>query len=206
MGTSQQEGMVHRPFPTTLSQFQVLRTIYQFRNVSDTVDLFAYEKSIPTITHDEYVQQALMDILAVLQKKSKMNVPSLQYGERINDAVIAVSTLLGKAIPKPILQSHIKPTTSVNPPEERVSTTSKLYQLSKSENTSQVPRVQHFAHSTLSIVKPQTDSSVLVQQIFQLKINHIYNENGKKETLDTLLLKNSEIWNKALSNEWGRLA
>ena len=38
-------------------------------------------------------------------------------------------------------------------------------------------------------------------------INHIYDENGKKETIDSLLTgKNSVIWARSLSNEWGRLA
>ena len=72
--------------------------------VSDTVDLFAHVKTIPTISNDEYVQQALMDILAVIQSEPKNNVPSLQYGERINDAIITISTLLNKTIPKPTLK------------------------------------------------------------------------------------------------------
>ena len=38
-------------------------------------------------------------------------------------------------------------------------------------------------------------------------INHIYNEEGKKETIDSLLSgHHKDIWNKSLSNEWGRLA
>ena len=37
--------------------------------------------------------------------------------------------------------------------------------------------------------------------------NHIYNDNGKKETIDSLrLLPQKEVWEKALSNEWGRLS
>lgn len=37
-------------------------------------------------------------------------------------------------------------------------------------------------------------------------VNHIYNEQGKRETLDTLRASFQKgIWDKALSNEWGRL-
>jgi hypothetical protein len=37
--------------------------------------------------------------------------------------------------------------------------------------------------------------------------NHIYNNNGKKETIDSLLKSTKrDVWLKALSNEWGRLA
>ena len=45
------------------------------------------------------------------------------------------------------------------------------------------------------------------QHLFQLCVNHIYRPNGKKETIDTLLKgSDREIWNRSLSNEWGRLA
>ena len=174
--------------------------------VSDTVDLFAYNMPVPDISNDEYIQQALMDILAVLQNKSKINVPSLQYGQRINDAVIAISTLLGKASPKPILQAPHKPA-SVDPPEERVSNVSKIPTVQHLPNhNAQVPRVPIFNSTKLSSFKHLAVHHLQAQQFFQFKINHIYNKDGKKETLDSLILKNPAIWGKALSNEWGRLA
>ena len=38
-------------------------------------------------------------------------------------------------------------------------------------------------------------------------VNHIYNDEGKKQTLDSLRsFPQGEIWGKALSNKWGRLA
>ena len=38
-------------------------------------------------------------------------------------------------------------------------------------------------------------------------INHIYNANGKRETIDSLITgSNKDIWTKSLSNDWGRLA
>ena len=86
--------------------------------VSDTVDLFAYKMPIPSISHDEYIQQALSDILAVIQTKSKNNVPSLQYGARINDAIITISSLLGKALPKPTLKKSTK-VASIDPPRRK---------------------------------------------------------------------------------------
>jgi hypothetical protein len=45
------------------------------------------------------------------------------------------------------------------------------------------------------------------QHVFQPTVNHIYNKNGKKETIDSLLRgPNKEVWKKAVSNEFGRLA
>ena len=37
-------------------------------------------------------------------------------------------------------------------------------------------------------------------------VNHIYNAHGKRETIDSLRASNAVVWDKALSNEWGRLA
>ena len=37
-------------------------------------------------------------------------------------------------------------------------------------------------------------------------MHHIYNEHGKRESIETLMKKNPEKWGKAWSNEWGRLA
>ena len=63
--------------------------------------------------------------------------------------------------------------------------------------------------------KPRTTSTnfkanaVLIlqaQHIFNHKLCHIFDENGKKESLDSLLKKDPTIWGCALSNEWGRLA
>jgi hypothetical protein len=51
-------------------------------------------------------------------------------------------------------------------------------------------------------------SRVLVaQHIFQYKAAHIFRPNGTKETIDSMLSGPSkDIWEKSLSNEWGRLA
>ena len=43
-------------------------------------------------------------------------------------------------------------------------------------------------------------------EIFCVAANHIYDENGKKETVDSLINgKDRKVWNQALSNEIGRL-
>jgi hypothetical protein len=80
------------------------------------------------------------------------------------------------------------------------------------------PRVQPFQPSlharlpqrrALNNPVPQQPSLQHIQavQIFTPHVNHIYDEHGKKETLDTLLSgKDSTIWMKSLANELGRLA
>ena len=65
--------------PHCIKGWYVGPAVYHYRNfrcympqtksevVSDTVDLFAHSELIPTISHEEYIQQSLTDILAVLQ-------------------------------------------------------------------------------------------------------------------------------------------
>ena len=188
--------------------------------VSDTVNLFADAEEIPTISHEEFIQQALMDILAVLQTKQKINVPSLHYGEKINDAIILVSELLGRKNTQPIIQSPSKPS-PIDPPEENLAHISKLHPFHVSKNTVQSPRVKNFSsklptlprvHTTKMSTPTQPSYKALAAQYinivetFKFKMHHIYNSHGKKETLNSLLQQNSEIWGMALSNEWGRLA
>ena len=165
--------------------------------VSDTVDLFADTKEIPTISNDEFIQQALMDILAVLQNKQKINVPSLHYREKINDAIILVSDLLGKANKKPILQPPSKPQ-PIDPPEETLAHLSKI----PTTNNTQSPRVQTVFTSVASLPRVITkDVSTHSQpsykalaaqylnitETFKFKMHHVYNSHEKKETLDSLL-------------------
>jgi hypothetical protein len=46
----------------------------------------------------------------------------------------------------------------------------------------------------------------LLAQNLTNKLLHVFDTTGRKQSLDTLLRQNPEIWNKALSNEIGRLA
>ena len=58
-------------------------------------------------------------------------------------------------------------------------------------------------------VHQNPSEDTIAQHVFdpQHHINHIYNESGKRETLDTLLKgSQQETWQRSLSNEWGRLA
>ena len=49
-----------------------------------------------------------MDVIAKLQSKQKSNLPPLHYGENLNDVVIFIPQLLGKALPKPTIQQPTK--------------------------------------------------------------------------------------------------
>ena len=59
--------------------------------------------------------------------------------------------------------------------------------------------------------KGNDNNTILSQHLFASyitpQLNHIYREDGKRETIDSLIKgANSKIWIRSLSNEWGRLA
>ena len=175
--------------------------------VTDTVDIIANDSPIPTVSNDEYLQQALMDILAVLQRKQPSNVPSLQYGEKINDAIITVASILGKTLPKPTILNQ-KIAIPIDPPEDhQVNIITKIARVPSDhpELIVQPPRVHHH-NIQCTKFKALSTSILTATEIFKLNAYHIYDNNGKRETLTSLLKKDPLIWDKALSNEWGRLA
>ena len=49
--------------------------------------------------------------------------------------------------------------------------------------------------------------TILAQHLFEPKLNHLFQPNGRKETLDSVLRgKDAATWQRSLSNEIGRLA
>ena len=60
-----------------------------------------------------------------------------------------------------------------------------------------------------STTKSTNQPHLIAQHLFNITsaVYHIFREDGKKETIDSLLKgKNSSVWERSLSNEWGRLA
>ena len=65
---------------------------------------------------------------------------------------------------------------------------------------------QHTSYSQFRAARPRLLPYLLAQHAQQHHLNHIFTE-GKKETLDTLLHgKDKDVWERALSNELGRLS
>ena len=46
----------------------------------------------------------------------------------------------------------------------------------------------------------------ILSQHLELKLNHIYNEDGDKMSVDSLMKQKPEVWKPSVSNEIGRLA
>ena len=69
---------------------------------ADTVDFFPQAVPFPRVTTEQYLHQAAIDLLAILQSKEK-SIPSLFYGSTITNAYIQVAQILKRATlqPKP---------------------------------------------------------------------------------------------------------
>ena len=73
-------------------------------------------------------------------------------------------------------------------------------------------RIAAAAHTTAPSLRPtptprRCTTHSIAEDLYYQSMNHIYDSNGNKETIDLLINgKDSEIWTQALSNKLGRLA
>jgi hypothetical protein len=190
----------------------------------DTLQFFPKKIPFPSISTEDYLKQAASNILAILPK-TPSSLPYLAYGDPTNNAIVQIATLLGRAVAAP--PSPQFPTQpprvpiEVHPPRVHIpllpppKVLSPTVQISKplpSKSQPALPRVQVPRQSRLqqrrglSYTGPQAPSLQHMHaiQTFHHHVNHIYNDQGKKETIDTLLAGNvGPTWTNALCNEYG---
>ena len=159
------------------------------------------------------------DILAILQKLLS-SLPYLAYGDTTNNAIVQIATLLGRAVatpPSPQFPIHPpRVPIKIHPPRVHIPllTPPPTVQISKPLKEPSLPRVQVPCQSRLQqrhglhYTAPQAPSLQHIQavQTFHHHVNNIYNDQGKKETIDTLLAgKDGLMWTNVLcKNEYGR--
>jgi hypothetical protein len=192
-----------------------------------TLQFFQKKIPFPSISIEDYLKQAASNILAILQKPPS-SLPYLAYGDPTKNAIVQIATLLGRAVAAPPLPQFPIQTPRVpievhhprvhNPSLPPLRVTLPTVQISKplpSKERPALPRVQVPHQSRLQQRRglrstgPQAPSLQHMHaiQTFQHNVNHIYNDQGKKETIDTLLAgNNGPTWTNALCNEYGRLA
>ena len=183
--------------------------------ITDTVEFFPYNVPMPATSDADYLKQAADDILSILAKPSP-TLPFLQHSPSLKSAIAQTAVVLHRAVSKPpSLQNTIdnihltsKPVTS-----PRVSKT--IDKTVVQRNTHLPPTIPKALHSTTSFAPPSGTNFKKFQlqylfatEFFTPKVNHIYNKiTGKRETADTLLKgPDKDIWDRAVSNEIGRLA
>ena len=69
--------------------------------ISDTVQLIEENIPLPVAKLDDYLRQAVDDILSILKQPQATTLPFLQYGNDTKNAIVKVAGLLKKAVQRP---------------------------------------------------------------------------------------------------------
>jgi hypothetical protein len=185
----------------------------------DTLEFFPKTIPFPKVTTDDYLRQAATDIISILTTKPAI-IPSLAYGDDTKNALFKIATLLGRSTlpPLPLPRVPILPLKLKSPSVVSAKATtnrSKVQQLFQPapNKTAPSPRVVPLSKplSTANLRRsPRQHPSLQHSQAiatFRHHVCHIYNKEGIKQTIDTLLAgPDGAIWDGSLGNEFGRLA
>ena len=186
-------------FPKTRSQRDV-----------DTVTFFPKVVNFPAVKAEDFLKQAALDIISILTKPPSTTIVQLEAGDATKNALLKIAQALQRVekiatIEKPM----IAPTTTTDGVQLPRVVAQKEKQWTKGAEP------YHQTRYNLRKLPPPSTSFkhraakyILAQHIFaQQSAAHVFNENGQKETINTLLFgTNAGIWTKSMSNELGRLA
>lgn len=213
------EFFPHRtPFPAfTLKDF-----LHQAAADISAILMNPLTTTAPTLTAGDPTYEAILNIAKLLKRSDK--IPHLQSIDNsplqrvINNKSSVKDTPLPR-VPETISEKvHVIPMepdeseeTNRKPPQI---TTEALMPNSLPNNIRyrNAPQNQCNLRSKTHLIQHASSSCTdddIADYMFSHRnhINHIYDENGKRETIDSLLQgKSSQAWNRSLSNEWGRLA
>ena len=163
-----------------------------------------------------------MDIISILTKPPSTTTISLEAGDETQNALLKIAEALQRVdkittLPPPNSQSEptTPPTPSTQvplPPREatqvpRVDKPTKQWTKGAEPFQQQRYNLRKPAHRPTNF-KDKAAKYLLAQHIFAKQMaGHVFNNNGKKETINTLLFgHDSKIWTRSMSNELGRLA
>ena len=193
----------------------------------DTVEFFPHDIVFPRVTLKDHLKQAADDLITILTQPPKNNVPSMQAGDPTRNAILQIAKLLKRVehIPEPVeeiihqddasaprVKPKPMPNESCNLPRTPTAmphnvdevTTDALQQHSNLPKNVRFQNQGNHKHNLRS-----NAPALILDHMFHPKhsANHLCREDGKKETIDSLLAgKSTKTWSKSLSNEWGRLS
>ena len=182
----------------------------------DTIKYIPHVINFPQATLEDHLRQASSDIVAILQNPPSQITTDLQSGNEITNALSILAEILQRSEKIPTLQK-IKEAHNKTYPLPRVSTNSKkplaqstllprvpdsnpvLAKLgNKLHQRRQLPQSKYNLRSTTQPTSYRARAAryLLAQHIFSSPhINHIYNSDGKRLTIDDLLKgPTAEIW------------
>jgi hypothetical protein len=203
--------------------------------ICDTVTFFPTTVPFPEVKLEDFLKQVATDIITILASPPSTTTPTLQAGDAVHNALQNIATQLKRIEPMPVLkpqpitppprvkapalQRHLLPPASLprvgpnKPPPHKPTPTATLLQPSaKLKNSRFMNRTEH-RYPLRSQVQRGTNFKHYAAQFLQAQLifshtaNHIFKPNGSKETIDSVLKSEAGmLWDKSLSNEWGRLA
>lgn len=200
---------------------------------TDTIAFIPHNIPIPEMKVEDFLRQAASDIVTLLTHPPKHTTPTLTLGDETRNGILQLATLLNTnqvQLPvineqqqltanaarklQPSLRTRIqlspKPASS-SPSTLKAKLQDTIEQFPRVIQQAKLARVLH-AHESLrkryNPSKPFEKLPHLYNKYIPTpsQINHIYDDNGNKLSLEKLLAgEHSTRWNKALSNELGRL-
>ena len=166
------------PFPTEPIQNKLHRAITKIINILNTTE---HPQLLPMLRNKSDIRHAFSHIQKILQQQLPPSNPTvLSYQQLPVKKYSAPEPRVQKATFKPPVKlPHDNPPIPILPPMPKNLLSSPNFQSSKKEN-----------------------------KLPKLRINHIFDQAGKKRSIDSLLQDKTThpVWSKALENELGRLA
>ena len=202
-------------FPTIIPFPKVGLSDFLRQAAKDIVTILTHPpaNTIPTLEQGSATNNALLKLATILQRIDK--VPTLETTLETNSQTIdplEIEHILHKEASLPRVQKQAPlPRVSKTAISKHVATSSSIENTISSDKLSPPTwaRNKSFTQSRYDLRPRGTNfRSQAAQHIFNTThVSHIYDDNGKKETLTSLLSgDNKELWTQALSNEWGRVA
>ena len=173
---------------------------------TDTVTFIPHKIPIPQFSTNDYLQQACEDIVEIIQKPPD-NLPHNQAGDETKNALLKIAKALKQAVaPPPTIDAQARPVPQPSPPprvhkgeKRRIGIPRILQQHGTPFKRRAAEQLQFLPIWNAPPINPTITNKIYVQHIFDP-------QTGQRETIDTLRNKYPQLWEPALSNEWGRLS
>jgi hypothetical protein len=199
---------------------------------TDTISFIPHTIPIPETNIEDFIRQSISDIATLLTHPPKMTTPTLSLGDTTKNGLLQLTSLLHRSTTtSDIMNKQTKLalnaanklhershpiTPHISSPSRKITPSSPsslqdaITQLTRVLHRAKLARVLHGHKQSRRRYHPsqyfQKQPNFNTSNIEISTLNHIYDDNGKKQTLEKLLNGPKPTrWRQALSNELGRL-
>ena len=179
---------------------------------ADTLTFIPHTIPIPETTTEDFIRQAVSDIATLLSNPPKETAPILKLGDATKNGLLELTSILNRNQTDDIIPTtstkalSITPTIVQNSCPELQQHMTQLPRVLQQEKLRQVinrhKQLRSASHPSFLL---SNKNRLHRDSIHMPALNHIYDDRGKKQSLDKLLNTDPSRWNQSLSNELGRL-